>query len=592
MRPLLVYDGDCGFCTYSVDYARAVTGARIDYESYQSAGHRFRDIAPEDFARQIYLFAPDGSHVTAARAALTCLACEPRLRGWLYCYRFIPGFAWLAELAYRATARHRGTALRLAHGLIGARARPLDYSRTTSIIVRCVGTLAACAFISWWVQADGLIGDDGIAPVAGYFSALGDAGYGFFDRPSLYWLAPSFDTTHWLVGLGLLGALGLLLNRFVILAAAAVYVAYLSLFAGGQIFMGFQWDILLVEVAAALCVVGVRPRLGIWVLRLLLIRFMLLSGIVKLASGDPTWHSLTALYHHFETQPLPTPLAYFAQHLSETVLRAGVLLTFVVELVLPVLLLAPRRPRIAAATVMIGFEIAILLTGNYNFFNLLAIVLCLAAFDDTCFGRTSIPPSEPGRMRAWSGTLLVMFALLGVAQLRGVLTTATPGGFERSVRASIEPWLLVNRYGLFAVMTTRRDELIIEGSRDGEAWQAYQFRYKPQALDRAPPWVAPHQPRLDWQMWFAALGTPQASPWIDELLYGLLAGRTPVLTLFAENPFIDGPPVWVRVLSYRYRFTAAGSASWWQRDEPTLWYGPIRLRRSVITHGPLVLPDG
>ena len=318
--------------------------------------------------------------------------------------------------------------------------------------------------------------------------------------------------------------------------------------------------------------------------------FMLMSGIAKLASGDATWHDLTALGYHFETQPLPTPLAYFAHQLPEMALKGGVLLTFFVELVLPFLLFAPRRPRIAAATIMIVFEVVIFVTGNYNFFNLLTIVLCVAAFDDRCFKRTTTPTSEPGRIRIWSGALLAVFALLGAMQVQSLLASAPPSAFERIVRETTAPWLLVNGYGLFAVMTTRRDELTIEGSMDGEEWREYVFRYKPQVLDRAPPWVAPHQPRLDWQMWFAALGPPEASPWLDELLYGLLEARSPVLALFEAEPFEGRAPTWVRVLRHRYRFTAPGMDAWWEREPGTVWLGPARLRKPVITHEPLRLP--
>ncbi len=588
-RPLLVYDGDCGFCSYAVDYARAVTFERIDYEPYQSAGARYPAVSDADFARQIYLFNPDGSFTTAGRAALTCLALEPRLRGWLFCYRFIPGFAWLTELAYQWTARHRGFALRLSRLFFGNQLRPLDYQRTTSIIVRATGVLAACALMSWWVQAEGLIGDDGILPVASYFAALGDAGYGFFDLPSLYWLAPAFAATHWLIALGLLGSLVLALNRFVAPAAACVYVAYLSLFAGGQIFMGYQWDILLVEVAAALIVLGLRPRLGIWVLRLLLFRFMLMSGVVKLASGDAAWHDLSALDYHFETQPLPTPLAYFAHHLPDVILRAGVAFTFFVELVLPFLLFAPRRPRILAAIIMITFELMIIATGNYNFFNALTIVLCVAAFDDRFLSRDAIPASEPGRIRVWSGAVLVVFLLLGAMQVRTAFDRSPGSDIEQAVRQATSPWLLVNGYGLFAVMTTHRDELAIEGSLDGVEWREYKFRYKPQSPTRAPPWVAPHQPRLDWQMWFAVLAPPEASPWLDELLLALLQARAPVLDLLEADPFAGSRPTWVRVLSYRYRFAAPGTQAWWQREAPQVWYPAIRLREPIITHDALEL---
>jgi hypothetical protein len=153
--------------------------------------------------------------------------------------------------------------------------------------------------------------------------------------------------------------------------------------------------------------------------------------------------------------------------------------------------------------------------------------------------------------------------------------------------AAVEPFRSVNTYGLFAVMTTTRPEIVVEGSDDGTTWQAYEFRYKAGRLDRRPPWVAPHQPRLDWQMWFAALGRYESERWFQQFCARLLQGSPAVLRLLAYDPFNGRPPRYVRGVVYRYRFTgvSAGDA-WWRREllgdySPTLSLSEARKIRSL-----------
>jgi hypothetical protein len=134
----------------------------------------------------------------------------------------------------------------------------------------------------------------------------------------------------------------------------------------------------------------------------------------------------------------------------------------------------------------------------------------------------------------------------------------------------LAPLRIVNGYGLFAVMTTSRPEIIMEGSADGRSWVLYEFRYKPGDPGRRPPFVAPHQPRLDWQMWFAALGGYQRTPWVESFQARLLEGSPEVLGLLAENPFPGRPPRYVRATLWSYRFTSPeerrSSGEWWRRE--------------------------
>jgi lipase maturation factor 1 len=139
----------------------------------------------------------------------------------------------------------------------------------------------------------------------------------------------------------------------------------------------------------------------------------------------------------------------------------------------------------------------------------------------------------------------------------------------------VAPLRSINRYGLFAVMTTTRPEIIVEGSADGRTWKTYEFRYKPGDIARRPPFVAPHQPRLDWQMWFAALGGYEDNIWFQNFCVRLLEGSPDVLRLLADDPFEGHPPRFLRAKLFRYRFSALGEAGAWWTREPHGDYSPV-----------------
>jgi lipase maturation factor 1 len=233
-----------------------------------------------------------------------------------------------------------------------------------------------------------------------------------------------------------------------------------------------------------------------------------------------------------------------------------------IELGLPWLIWLPRRPKLAAFAGFILLQLLIGLTGNYGFFNLLTVGLCLFLLDDSVLGRR--PPASLPHGRLGALAAAAIFFLGGVQLLE--LLARRRAAFLLPVERAAAPFRSVNNYGLFAVMTTTRVEIEIEGSADGRTWKAYGFKWKPGPLDRRPGFVAPLQPRLDWQMWFAALGSLRGNPWLMNLLGRLLQGSPDVLGLMAENPFPDGPPRYVRALAYRYRFTGGKEGGWWKRE--------------------------
>jgi len=323
---------------------------------------------------------------------------------------------------------------------------------------------------------------------------------------------------------------------------------------------------------------------------LLLFRLMFSSGVVKLASGDPTWRSLTALRYHYETQPLPTRAAWYFHQLPGGFQDLSVLVMFFIELCLPFLIFGPKYLRITAAAGITFLQVLIFITGNYGFFNLLAIALCLLLVDDSSWPKRWGPSGNERRatrLKPWPKSIQVSLAvfivLMSLVQVTALFSQRFqwPAPIGYLIQAS-GPFYIVNSYGLFAVMTTIRPEIIIEGSSDSNTWLPYEFKYKPGDLKRAPMQVAPYQPRLDWQMWFAALGNYKNNPWFLNFMVRLLQGSPEVLKLLANNPFPERPPRYIRATLYRYRFTDFAArrreGTWWQREKMWPYVPPLSLR--------------
>jgi hypothetical protein len=387
-----------------------------------------------------------------------------------------------------------------------------------------------------------------------------------------------------------------------VVSLIALFVFYLSLTIAGQTFLSFQWDILLLE-AGFLSIFlapwqlwpkrGREPpvsRAALFLLKFLLFKLMVMSGVVKLTSGDDCWWNLTALDYHYWSQPLPTNFAWRADQHAEWFKHFSVAFCLVVEIIVPIFFWAPRRLRLIACGLVVFLQIAIAVTGNYCFFNLLTIALCLLLIDDAVWRRQRRALQSDGGTRAvvssaigdgWRNGRLSMYAAVIVIIMTLplnawlIFTTFKPEAkWPRSLAffyEHIEPFRIANGYGLFRVMTKDRREIVIEGSADGIDWEPYEFKWKPGDVTRAPGWCAPHQPRLDWQMWFAALGSYQQNPWFIRTAICLLEGKSDVARLFARNPFPERPPRYVRAIVYRYRFTTTSehrqTGAWWKRQE-------------------------
>ncbi|KAM4035790.1 lipase maturation factor 2 [Anomaloglossus baeobatrachus] len=560
-----------------------------------------------------------------------------------------------------------------------------------------------CAFLSLYTQVPGLYGREGILPAGKMLRFTGkELWEQLKDSPTLLWLGPQLglDTEQGIELICILGALlsmgALLFNCFRdSLIFFLLWILYLSLYQVGQVFLYFQWDSLLLETGFLAVLVApmraFRSKMNVWsahdgitfwLTRWLLFRLMFASGVVKLTSRCPTWWGLTALTYHYETQCIPTPAAWYAHQLPVWLQKLSVVATYVIEIGVPWLFFLPsRRLRLFSFYTQVLLQVLIILTGNYNFFNLLTLVLCFSLLDDQHV--RSGPKGKKGRKFSLQSIAvlfdLLVFGLLGFwtvkyfdlqinwekyhvesktaftyhdflqwlrtltfpsiwlaaaslgweilkgmyrsASVRGlfwkllatiqwvVFSFAAVGMFAVSlvpytyievesnghlwpsvhrIFKAVDEYQLVNSYGLFRRMTGvgGRPEVVVEGSYDKQTWTEIQFMYKPGNVSAPPPIITPHQPRLDWQMWFAALGHHTQSPWFTSFVYRLLQGNKDVIRLVQNDeslyPFNSNPPLYIRAQLYKYWYTEVDQtghspSNWWRRRHVEEFYPVVFL---------------
>jgi len=512
----------------------------------------------------------------------------------------------------------------------GSESRRPRYRWVRSVFLRGLGLVYLAAFGSMAAQVDGLIGSRGISPAAEYLARAGRVlGLGpatYWRLPTLCWLSASDWALHALCWGGVALSVALIVGLLPGLCTLLLWLFYLSIVVVGQEFLSYQWDSLLLE--AGLLAVLLAPwgvRLGraadepwafaIWLVRWLVFRLVFLSGVVKLASHDPAWSDWMALEYHYQTQPLPVWTSWYIHQMPAWFHRSSVGFMFFAELVAPFFMVGPRPIRLAGFASMVLLQVLIAGTGNYGFFNLLTVVLCLTLLDDqdgewlqrVCRhprqrwqwlwrrapdrripiadrSTEEVEPGGPGR--SWSWPRRMVAGVLGgvsiAVTLGQTVESLAPEPVVPAELISLVRWVgplrSFNSYGLFAVMTTKRPEIVVEASDDGVRWKPYRFRWKPCELNREPRFTTPHLPRLDWQMWFAALGGDcRSQPWFLRFQHRLLEGEPQVLGLLRENPFPARPPRYVRARLYSYKFSGWGSVDWWVREDQGLFCPPLAL---------------
>jgi Lipase maturation factor len=491
------------------------------------------------------------------------------------------------------------------------------YWLTRFLILRLLGFVYLCAFLSLAIQVVPLVGEHGLLPAGSYLDRaaahLGGRLQGFLLLPSVFWLDLSDGLLTWLSWLGVGLSAAVLCGYANALLMTALWVLYFSFVSIGQDWYSYGWEIQLLETGALgifLCPLldgrpfprRAPPAPILWLFRWLAFRIMLGAGLIKMR-GDACWRELTCLSTHYETQPIPNPLSRTLHFMPLWFHKGGALFNHLVELVCPFFVFYPRILRRIAGALMVAFQVILILSGNLSFLNYLTIVPALACFDDDLLKRV-LPrrlaaaaeraAQEAARSR---GQQIAVWSYVCVVIVLSLNPIANLVSRQQRMNSSFERLHLVNTYGAFGSVGEERHEIVFEGTSDeivGPAtqWKEYEFWCKPGDPMRRPCLIAPLQPRLDWQIWFAAMSRPERYPWTLHLVYKLLRNDPGSLSLLSTNPFPDAPPRYVRAAFFKYEFAPPVDASgaWWRRTYLGEWLPPLsaedpRLLRVMQIYG-------
>jgi hypothetical protein len=514
---------------------------------------------------------------------------------------------------------HVGHAIRR---LFDSEAGPRNRFIPRWLFLRALGLIYFSAFFSLVFQIRGLIGTNGILPADEYLRAVGHS-LGAMSRvwfaPTVLWISAGNYLLVALCWIGMFASLLLVVNVWPRGMLVVCFVCFISFVSAAQDFSGYQSDGMLLEAGFISLFFAPRglwpgwgvnsppPRASLFLLQWEWFRIYFESGVAKIAGGDPEWRNFTAMDEYYQNGPLPTWIGWYVQHLPHWFHAFTAGATLVLEAGLVWMFFLPRRWRIVCFFIVTPWEAGVILTANYTFLNYLVLVLGFLLLDDRlcerfapeCWveslRRIAAPSTEVREFNkplheglAWFKA--VKFSLAGLflswifyATTVELLWMFSTIPFPTSPVAALEPFRIANRYGLFGVMTRGRYEIEFQGSDDGQNWTAYPFRFKPQELTKAPGIYAPYQPRFDWNLWFASLGSWREYPIVPNTEVRLLSNDPDVLALFAGNPFAKEPPKQVRAVLWQYWFTTLAekraTGQWWRREYVGL-YAPTIERES------------
>ncbi len=450
-----------------------------------------------------------------------------------------------------------------------------DYTIINHLFPRLLGFIYFCAFGAFIFQMKGLFGSNGILPVSNFLEWIAIR-YGkkrFYYVPSLLWFNSSDKALIALPWLGTIISVFLMLGIYPSVMLFLLYFLYLSLESVGQDFLSFGWEGFLLETgfyAFFLSLTDV-PNLAMWIcISILLFRFHFQAGAVKIQSCDKTWRDLSAISYHYQTQPIANTQAWYFHKLPMWFHKASSYGMFVIELIVPFGIFFTEDLRLVVFVCFFGLQFFIWFTGNLSYLNHLTVVLSTILLNNTALlyiypFRTSYP-TAPLSMDIFLTTVGCIFIVL---QLMRFWNHFYPHRHLNTCLGWLSPYNLVCRYGIFAVMTTHRYEVVIEGSNDLVTWKEYLFKHKPSEVTRRPRRVSPYQPRVDWQIWFLPFTSYNREIWFQSFLVHILKGTKDVLGLIRGNPFAEHPPKYVRAIAYEYVFSNAKqkkeTGAWWVR---------------------------
>ncbi len=495
--------------------------------------------------------------------------------------------------------------------------QPHSYWLTRFVILRLLGFVYFVAFLSLARQVLPLIGKNGLLPVELYLKQaqryFGSDLNAVFQVPSIFWMSTSDAFLAFMAWTGAVLSLLVMLGFANAILLGILWVLYLSFVHIGQDWYSYGWEIQLLEtgfLSIFLCpLIDGRPFPRrpppvpvIWLFRWLIFRIMLGAGLIKIR-GDSCWRDLTCLAYHYQTQPIPNPLSRTLHFMPLWFHKLGTLWNHLNELIVPWFAFGPRRARHIAGCLLVSFQIILILSGNLSFLNWLTIVPALACFDDSLLRRVmpgflvrkAKDASEDARISRTQGILVPVLVLL-VAAL-SIFPVANLFSSQQVMNTSFSPLHLVNTYGAFGSVGRVRDEIIFEGTDEAVLtqqthWKEYEFKCKPGDPLRRPCIITPYHYRLDWQIWFAAMSSPDQYPWTLHFVWKLLHNDTGTLSLLANNPFPNTPPRYIRAELYRYQFAPANNpaGAWWKRRRLAGWLPALsvddqNLRRFLMAYG-------
>jgi len=474
------------------------------------------------------------------------------------------------------------------------------YWLTRFVFLRLLGFIYLIAFISLATQVIPLIGENGLLPADNFLDRV-EGSYGsksnsFSALPSIFWFGVSDNALVILSWLGVILSIIVLIGYANSILMFALWFLYMSFVHIGQLWYGYGWEIQLLE--TGLLAIFIVPLLDmrpfpktappvpiIWLLRWLTFRLYMGTGLIKL-KGSECWKDLTCLFYHYETQPIPNLLSPYFHFLPQWFHKLGVVYTHIASLIAPFFIFWPRYGRYIAGLILILFQVILLINGNYAFLNFLAIIATVSVFDDKFF-RKILPKfivrkadfaeknaKFSGNQFIVSWIVFIIVVMLSVVVVQNLLSP------NQAMNTSFNQLHIVNTYGAFGSIGKIRTELVVQGTLDdvideNTVWKEYEFKYKPTDVNRKLPIIAPYQPRIDWQIWFAAFSRYEREPWMIHFVWKLLHNDEGTLSLIAENPFPDEPPRIIRIEHYRYEFQEPGSKAVWKRTYLGSWMPPV-----------------
>lgn len=435
----------------------------------------------------------------------------------------------------------------------------LTHLKQPHFIHQGIGFLSLLAWLSLGIELNVLLGPEGIYPIEVTMRLVSET-HEFGTFPTHFW----WDTkghSLWLgVWIGVLTCVMAMANCFSRPALVINGFLYLSYCTVGRDFFSFQWDSLMVELCgiAALIPTHLTSHRSRWLPRLLLFKIMFFSGIAKWQSHLGDWQDGTAMTYYYETAPIPTWVGWMAHHLPTWWHHFESWWALFFELAVPFLLFGPLKIRWIAGAIFALFFVVDVATANYGFFVPQAAFLTLLC---------CIEPKVNDNTLKWS-------AVQNGLTIGGFVFISTAIGLNRFTESRImttitEPaqrYHLVNAYHLFGHITRERIEPVFAILQNGE-WTELEFRAKPGNPMRAPRFLTPFQPRVDFRLWFYGLSYQRGSPpYVERLLERLCNAPEAIQGLFETK--VHAPEA-VELRFYEYRYCSptekAQSGCWWSR---------------------------